>query len=288
MPDPVRVAPDELVPPRESAMSQRQQHTSFIGSIPAFYHRHIGPFLFEPYARDMARRIPARDGVRVLETACGTGIVTRELLRRLPESAQLTATDLNQAMIDFAQTQMAADPRLEWRAADAQQLPFGDAAFDAVVMQFGIMFVPDKPLAVREAKRVLKSGGKLTYSAWDAFARNAFSRITHATFEQMFDADPPTFYQTPFGDPDPEVHRERLLTAGFRDVQVEGVDVEAVSESAEHLAIGLVRGNPVTIPEGSALTIDDVERHVAEALRDELGDHPLRCPLHAWVVTGTV
>ncbi|HEX5632407.1 MAG TPA: class I SAM-dependent methyltransferase, partial [Gemmatimonadales bacterium] len=114
-------------------MSQTQsQHAAFSGSIPAIYHRHIGPFLFEAYARDTVGRIPVHDGAHILETACGTGIVTRQMLERLPASARVTATDLNQAMIDFAKTEVPADPRLEWRAADAQELPFPDGTFDAV------------------------------------------------------------------------------------------------------------------------------------------------------------
>ena len=271
-------------------MSQtRSSHTVFSGSIPEPYHRRLGPFLFQSYARDLASRVPAHEGARVLETACGTGIVTRALLGRLPGSARLTATDLNQAMIDFARSEVPDDPRLEWRTADAQQLPFDDHTFDAVVMQFGIMFVPDKPLAMREARRVLKPGGKLVYNTWDSFARNAFARITHEALGRAFPADPPTFYLVPFGDHDPGEHRARVEAAGFRDVTVEGVAVESTAESAEYLAVGLVRGNPISIAdsERGKLTLEEVERRLAEALRAELGDRPLRCGLHAWVVTAT-
>lgn len=271
-------------------MSQPQtQHASFTGQIPAFYHRNVGPFLFESYASDAARRLPTQEGARVLETACGTGIVTRRLLESLPPSGRLVATDLNQAMIDFARTQVPADERLEWRTADAQALPFPDGGFDAYVMQFGMMFVPDKPLAVREAKRVLKPGGRLIYSVWDSFDGNAFARIAHTTLAALFPTDPPTFYLTPFGDADRNSHLARCEAAGFRDVRVEGVAFEGRAESAEHLATGLVRGNPVSIAitELGTISLDEVIRRVAAALRQELGDLPVRCPLHAWVVTGT-
>jgi ubiquinone/menaquinone biosynthesis C-methylase UbiE len=267
----------------------QSQHAAFTGDIPAFYDRHLGPVIFEPYARDLVRRTLMHDGVRILETACGTGIVSRHLRDRLPPTGKLVATDLNQGMLDHARASLPADPRIEWRVADAQQLPFGDASFDAVVMQFGIMFLPDRLQGLREAKRVLVPGGQLLYNAWDAFERNAFGRIANGIIRDLFPNDPPTFYQTPFGDHDPDEHRRRAERAGFRDVRVEGVGFETVAESAEGFAAGLVRGNPVSlaISERGTVSHEQVERRVAEALRVELGDRPVRTSLHAWVVTAT-
>ena len=265
------------------------QHASFTGGIPAAYDRHLGPVIFECYARDLARRVPNHENVRLLETACGTGIVTRRVLDHLPTSGKLTATDLNQAMLDLAKTSLPQDARLEWRTADAQSLPFANAAFDCVYMQFGIMFVPDKALAMREAKRVLKPGGKVIVSAWDTLEKNAFARITNQVLKSVFPEDPPTFYRTPFGDADPAEHQRRAEAAGFTDVTVESVAFESMAESAEHFAKGLIRGNPVAIAisERGGATHEEIERKVAEALGRELGDRPVRNMLHAWVVTGT-
>jgi len=265
------------------------QHAQFTGNVPAFYDRHLGPVIFEPHARDLARRIPTHEKIRVLETACGSGIVTRHVLDRLPATAKLTATDLNQAMVDHARAALPADPRLEWRTADAQKLPFPDGSFDALYMQFGIMFVPDKPLAMREAKRVLAPDGTLLLNAWDSFAQNAFARIMNELLHRLFPKDPITFYLTPFGDHDPDEHRRRAEQAGFRDVRVEGVGFETTSESAEHFAAGLVRGQPVAqaIAERGTLGTSEVERVVAEDLRRELGGRPVRHSIRAWVVTAT-
>lgn len=267
----------------------QQQHASFTGGIPTAYDRHLGPVLFEPYARDLARRVPIHENVRLLETACGTGIVTRRVIDHVPTSGRLVATDLNQAMLDYAKSVVPADPRLEWRAADAQSLPFGERTFDCVYMQFGIMFVPDKAMALREAKRVLEPGGRLILNAWDTFEKNPFARITNQVLKGAFPEDPPTFYRTPFGDADPAEHQRRTEAAGFHDVRVENVAFESMAESAESFAKGLIRGNPVSIAIGErgGASHEEIERKVAEALRRELGDRPVRNMLHAWVITGT-
>src|SRR5262245_62527966 len=152
---------------------------AFTGSIPPIYDRHLGPVIFTPYADDLAQRLRPGAKARVLEVACGTGIVTSKLLARLPPGARLTATDLNPAMIEHAKTRVRADARLEFRAADAQQLPFPDASFEHYVCQFGIMFFPDKVAALKEARRVLAHGGEVVLDAWGAMAENDSARIGH-------------------------------------------------------------------------------------------------------------
>lgn len=265
------------------------QHAQFTGSIPATYDRYLVPVLFEPFARDLARRLPMHDGVRVLETACGTGALTRRMLERLPASATLVATDLNPSMLDHARASLPADPRLEFRTADAQSLPFPAASFDVVVNQFGMMFVPDRPLALREAHRVLVPGGRLVFTAWGPFANNAFARIVDGLLQTLFPNDPPTFYRTPFSDPDPAELASRTRSAGFGDVFVENVSFESTSDSAEHFATGLVRGNPIAIAitERGTFTHEEVESRLADALRRELGDRPLRTYLQSWLVSAT-
>ena len=151
------------------------------------------------------------------------------------------------------------------------------------------MFVPDKPMASREAHRVLAPGGRLLYSTWGPFANNAFGRIINDLLKREFPENPPTFYETPFGDHDPAELASRTQSAGFRDVKVESVAFESTSESAERFAMGLVRGNPVAIAisELGTPTHEQVEQKLADALRQEMGDRPLRTYLQSWLVTAT-
>ena len=100
-------------------------------------------------------RVAALNPRRVLETAAGTGIVTRALRDALPAGASLTASDLNAPMLDIAAEKFRHGEAVEFRTADAIALPFTDASFDVIVCQFGVMFFPDKDKSYREAFRVL-------------------------------------------------------------------------------------------------------------------------------------
>ena len=262
-----------------------EQHAAFIGTIPQHYDRHLGPLLFHPYADDLAERLPVSPGLRVLEIACGTGIVTERLLRRLAGHGTLVATDLNDAMIAHARTRIRENPALEWRQADGMSLPFPDRAFDAAVCEFGLMFFPDKARGVREAFRVLRPGGTYLFNVWDRIERNPVARIAHETFRTFFPDDPPQFYQTPFNLHDTAAVRSLLDAAGF--VDAEGVRVEQAGRSASAMeaAIGLVEGNPVyhAIMERRPEALADIEAALARQITAELGDHPVRSPLSAFV-----
>lgn len=256
----------------------------FVGKIPELYDRHMGPVLFEPYAHVTAARLP-RAARRVLEIAAGTGRVTRQLLAALPADGELVATDLNAPMIDEGR-QRVPDARVHWQTADAQSLPFEDAHFDAVVCQFGLMFVPDQPLALREMRRVLRPGGTLLLATWDQLARNPASQQLHQLAYAEMPADPPAFMAVPFSLHDAVALHERIAAAGFASVRVDTVEVMGEAESASHLAHGFVRGNPLyTQLVDRGIDADAFEQRVAAALRARFGDAPCRSLLSAHVAT---
>jgi SAM-dependent methyltransferase len=261
-------------------------NTAFVGSIPTNYNRYLGPALFEPYALDLAARVRAPEGGSVLETACGTGIVTRRLRERLPRSVELVATDLNDPMLAFAAGQLGPMQGLTWRQADACALPFPGAEFDAVVCQFGLMFVPDKELALREALRVLRPGGQLLFNVWDSLEANECTRIANETIRGFFPQDPPTFYQVPFGMWDRDAVARLVSAAGFVDVRPQTVSLMGESVSAEALAAGLVRGTPMytAILERGSVTVETVAEGVTRALGQLAEKWPARIKLSAHVI----
>lgn len=112
----------------------------FAGSIPEIYDTYLVPLIFEGFAEDMAQRATRDSPNRVLETAAGSGVVTRALAPHLKASAQYVVTDLNQPMLDHAARQQGEDRRITWQQANALELLFCDDEFDAVCCQFGVMF----------------------------------------------------------------------------------------------------------------------------------------------------
>jgi SAM-dependent methyltransferase len=271
---------------RVTGATMADRNAAFVGEIPGNYDRYLGPIFFHGYADDLAARLPVTPGMRVLETACGTGIVTRRLADRIRGHGSLVATDLNEAMIAHGRTTLAAGPGLlEWQPADATKLPFPDGSFDAVVCQFGLMFFPDKSAGVREAFRVLKPGGRYLFNVWDAIVHNPLARIAHETVAAFFPADPPTFYEVPFSLHDPEPVLALLGQAGFGEIAWTHREMTATSSSSADAARGLIEGNPIlgAIMERRPEALGDIKQAVADAIAAELGDHPVVFPLRAIV-----
>ena len=217
---------------------------SFVGSIPEHYDAGLGPIIFVDAAADMARRATALKPGRVLETAAGTGIVTRALRNGLPQACAITATDLNPPMLDVARAKFAAGENVTFATADAMALPFADGSFDLVVCQFGVMFFPDKDLGYREVRRVLTAGGHYLFNVWDGHRNNPYGRIAHEVIGQFFPNDPPQFLRVPFSYPFEPI-KDSLVAAGFSDISASVLRIEKALAEPERLARGIIFGNPM-------------------------------------------
>jgi SAM-dependent methyltransferase len=219
---------------------------TFAGSIPQLYDDHFVPLLFEPYAEDMARRVARLQPSRVLEIAAGTGVLTRRLAQALPPTTSIVASDLHQPMLDHAASVGTVRP-VEWRQADAMQLPFPDEDFDVVVCQFGVMFFPDKAKAFAEAKRVLRPGGVFLFSVWDGLDQNEFPEIVNRALETMFPAEPSQFMaRVPHGYHDPAVITRDLELGGFdRAMEVTTLTETSRAPSPRIAAVAFCLGTPM-------------------------------------------
>ena len=216
--------------------------TPFAHSTPALYDRYMGPLLFEPYAELVAERCALLQPDSILETAAGTGIVTRAVHRAAPRT-QIVATDINPAMLEFAAHGMRSD-RVSFQPADAQHLPFAEGSFDLVLCQFGVMFFPDKVRANQEARRVLRPDGHYLLVSFDRIEVNPVPKAAGDAVAALFAHDPPAYMERgPFCYADPARIEHDLLAAGFTNVEVETIKLSS-RVNARDAAQGLVFGSP--------------------------------------------
>ena len=256
----------------------------YVGNIPQHYDRNLGPLLFAEYAVDIARRVAILNPRRVLETAAGTGIVTRALRDALPTDTSLTATDLNAPMLKVAATKFRPGEAVEFRTADATALPFADESFDAIVCQFGVMFFPDKDKSYREVFRVLAAGGRYVFSIWDSHRHNPIGRIAHEAIGSIFPTDPPQFQSVPFAYRFEPI-KESLIDAGFVGISATVLKAQKRVADFAMLARGLVYGSPIIdqVQHRGGVEPEQVVDAIVRQYRDEFGDEPAMIPLQAIV-----
>lgn len=260
----------------------------FAGSIPRLYEAHLVPLIFEPYAADLANRLAVRTVTRVLEIAAGTGVATRRLASVLPDDVSIVATDLNQPMLDHAAA-IGTKRLVEWRQADAMQLPFRDGMFDAVVCQFGVMFFPEKAKAFSEARRVLRSGGVFIFNVWDRIEENEFADTVTTALAAFFPQDPPRFLaRTPHGYCDhPTIERD-LAGGGFTAApRISTVAARSRASSARDPAVAYCQGTPLRseIEARDASRLGEATDVAAEAIARKFGRGAVDGKIQAHIVT---
>lgn len=258
----------------------------FAGSIPEVYDRFLVPLIFESYALDLSKRLAETDPRNVLETAAGTGVLTRAIASRLPAYARIVATDLHQPMLDHAATRQSHDGRIEWKQADALALPFEDRSFDVVACHFGVMFFPDKIQGYKEARRVLKPGGHFFFNVWDRISENEFADTVTEALTALFPDDPPRFLaRTPHGYYDVDGIRGDLAAAGFEKVSVDAVNDRSKASSPRDPAVAYCQGTPLRneIELRDASRLEEATEKAAEALTYRFGNGAIEGRIRAFV-----
>jgi ubiquinone/menaquinone biosynthesis C-methylase UbiE len=263
----------------------------FAGSIPENYDRYLVPLIFEPFAEDLAQRAASFSPSNVLETAAGTGVVTRALAPKLSSSGSYIVTDLNQPMLDYAASRQAPDNRIKWRQADALTLPFENAAFDLVCCQFGAMFFPDRSSAYREAKRVLKPGGCFLFNVWDRIEENVFADDVTNALAKIFPNDPPRFLaRTPHGYHDTALIRSELEDAGFSRVLIETRAEQSRASSPRLPAVAYCQGTVLRneIEARVPGKLEAATDYAASAIADRHGSGEVAAKIQAHVIVAVV
>lgn len=268
-------------------MSSNASDSTFAGSVPSVYERHLVPFMFDVYALDLAARLARARPTTVLEIAAGTGVATRALARSLHAKTRLVGTDLNAPMLELAKSLGTARP-IEWQTADAMSLPFADGEFDAIACQFGAMFFPDKGKAFAEIRRVLRPGGRFWFSVWDGLNTNDGAGAVTEVLAEQFPADPPRMLaRVPYAYHQRDTITADLAAGGFSATPTFDVLTErGRAPSAQSIAIGFCQGTPLrgeieTRAPGALVTVTE---RASTALERRFGSGPVDTRLQALVV----
>ncbi len=239
------------------------------GNAPQIYEEQSVPTIFQPLAELTLQHVHVDEGARVIDVACGTGIVGRLVAEKVGKSGSVVGVDLNAGMIEVAKRSApVTDANVEWRQGDVSALPFSDASFDMAFCQQGLQFFPDKLTALKEMRRVLAPGGTVILTVWssipplsvaiaDALARYVGAEVAKTSL-------------APFSFHDPEVIQALVVESGFLEIQTEILILDRrigpAEESIPKMMAGAAYANDVEkldMPTRAAMV-----KEIGEALRD--------------------
>jgi ubiquinone/menaquinone biosynthesis C-methylase UbiE len=238
------------------------------------YERYLVPALFLPWSEVLLDYARPQPGDRVLDAACGTGIVSRQLARRLKGQGRIAALDLNPGMLAAARALGDAEGvNVEWRQGSALELPFSNHEFDLVVCQQGVQFFPDQPKALREMHRVLARGGRIVISVNLSLDENPLYKAFNDVFARHMGV-PGLAAPFNFGG---EAKLQMLLSeAEFSNIKVERVALPANFKSADEFVQGTILGSAAVVPAFAQLNAadrDTLMRNVLQEMRAVLASH---------------
>jgi ubiquinone/menaquinone biosynthesis C-methylase UbiE len=258
------------------------------GTLGEIYEQHMVPAILARWTPDFVEVTGAQPGERVLDLACGTGVVTRQLMDRVGRVGRVVGLDSNAGMLAAARA-AAAGASIEWIEGNAIGMPLPDAAFDAVVCQQGLQFFPDKLSSLREMRRVLAPGGRLVLSVWRSVEHAPGFRVLQEALARRIGTEKAAF--TAFSLGDAQAIRSLVMSAGFRSVRVHGDVKLSRWQSAEHMIRSVVGGVPTVLgalAEHKVGTLDTIVSEVADATRGYVDDEGWATPQASNIITAVV
>ncbi|MDQ3043795.1 MAG: methyltransferase domain-containing protein [Chloroflexota bacterium] len=247
------------------------------------YERLLVPAMFAPWAPALVDLAGIRAGERVLDVACGTGVVTRLAAERAGDAGPVVGLDINAAMLAVAREhQPTVAAQVEWIEASAIAMPLPDASFDVVLCQQGLQQFPDRPAALAEMRRVLVPGGRLVLSVWSRIEESPGMAALAEALERHMGAEAANNRRAPFALGDAVLVGDLLAAAELRDIEVRTRVETAHFPSPEALVDAQIAATPLsTLQALSEETRRAVARDVRAALRAYVVDGMLAVPMAA-------
>jgi ubiquinone/menaquinone biosynthesis C-methylase UbiE len=260
------------------------------GSGPDSYEHYQVPSVFGPLAEIFLRHVALQKGQRVLDVACGTGIVARQASQALGPSGSIVGVDLSAKMLEVAATYSPTDgARIDWREGDATDLPCLDEEFDVVLCQQGLQFIPDKLRALAEMYRVLKPAGNIGLCVWRGIEHSPCHSAISAAIKRHASEAIAKRFEAPFGFGDYDQLHSALSSAGFQHIDIQIVEVKRRLLPAAESIPGMIASTPVG-PEVASLpkrTRSTIVEEVANALAAYREDDGFRIPQSTHIATAT-
>jgi ubiquinone/menaquinone biosynthesis C-methylase UbiE len=208
---------------RKGTLMSRQEQWQLDGTAPELYQRYLVPAVTALWAVDLVERVSLHSGARVLDVACGTGVVARVAAERVGGTGQVAALDLNPGMVAVARALPTAGAVITWYEGSVLALPFPDAAFDVVFCQLGLQFFPDRPAALREMRRVLIANGHLALNVYGPIEHNPATHALAAALDRHLGGTASLTKRTEHALADPEEVYTLLSGAGFQHIGIQTV-----------------------------------------------------------------
>lgn len=270
--------------------STRVQTWQLHGASQQAYEENLVPVLFTPCAEQLLDAAQLASGDRVLDVACGTGIVARRAAARVGESGTVAGSDVNVGMIEVARAAAAGmRPTIDWRVADVTALPYESGSFTLACCQQGLQFFGDQPAALAEMRRVLTPGGRLAVAVWRPQEFSSGFVLLIEAMERHIGPAAAAAMRAPFGAPGREALRTLVIEAGFRDPWI-GIGIVTVRFPS---AADFLRRQAASSPVGAHL--DGADHSQVQGLVDDLraafepssGDDGIVFPIQTWLVRAT-
>ena len=265
-------------------MSQQMDWTAYGGSAAESYERHMVPAIFGPWAADLVALATPQPGERVLDVACGTGVVARLAAQCVGPSGTVVGLDLNPGMLAVARTApFPHGAQIEWREGNVSALPLPDWTFDLVLCQQGLQFFPDRPGALREMRRVLGPRGRMALSVWRPMQHSPGFAALATALGRTIASEAASIMQGPFSLGGADDLRTLITSAGFRDVVLQAASKALRFPSPEEFVGRYVAATPLAAV--VAKVSDDARAaliaEVSAALKSSVGPQGLTFPIEA-------
>jgi SAM-dependent methyltransferase len=258
------------------------------GSAAQVYERQLVPAIFGPWARRVLDVAAPTAGERVLDVACGTGVVARLAAERVGPTGRVVGLDLNPGMLAVARSLPVGGAPVGWVQATAGRLPFPDGSFEVVCCQLGLQFFPDRSAALAEMARVLVVGGRLAVMVWRSIDHSPGFAVLAGALDRHVGSAAGALMRAPFGLGDEGALRGLVAGVGFGEVWLDRQAGVVRFGSARELVVAYGAGSPLAGPIGAAgpAARAGLLAEVQAALEEWQGAAGLAFPIEALLVSG--